>query len=102
MRRRAWYACLVMLIALAGAPAPARAMGSAGDPLEAMNRAVFEFNQFFAKPVRRLSAKVERSVDGAVIQGLRNFLNNIAEPSVALSYLAEGNVAQTRLALKRL
>jgi phospholipid-binding lipoprotein MlaA len=91
-----------MLIALAGGPGQVRAIESAGDPLEAMNRAVFELNQSLAKPVRRLSAKIERTVDPAVIQALRDFLNNIAEPSVALSYLAEGEVSQTRLALKRL
>jgi phospholipid-binding lipoprotein MlaA len=91
-----------MLITLAGGPGQVRAMGSAGDPLEAGNRAVVELNQFFAKPVRRLSAKIERTVDPAVIQALRDFLNNIAEPSVALSYLAEGEVSQTRLALRRL
>jgi phospholipid-binding lipoprotein MlaA len=102
MSHKAWFACVVMLIALAGTSAQARTMGSAGDPLEAVNRAVFDFNQFFAKPVRRLSARIERTVDPAVIQGLRNFLNNIAEPSVALSYLAEGEVSQMRLALKRL
>jgi phospholipid-binding lipoprotein MlaA len=33
---------------------------------------------------------------------LRDFLNNIAEPGVALSYLAQGELSQTRLALKRL
>jgi phospholipid-binding lipoprotein MlaA len=102
MSPRAWFTCLVMLAALTATPAQARAMGSAGDPLEAVNRAVFEFNQFVAKPVRRLSAKIEDTVDPAMIQALRNFLNNIAEPSVALNYLAEGEVSQARLALKRL
>jgi phospholipid-binding lipoprotein MlaA len=101
MSRRASFAWLIMLIALAGAPGQARAIGSAGDPLEAVNRAVFDFNQFIAAPVRRFSAKIERTVDPSVIRGLRNFLNNIAEPSVALSYLAEGEASQTRLALKR-
>ena len=101
MSRRAWFAWLIMLIALAGAPGQARATGSAGDPLEAVNRAVFVFNQFIAAPVRRFSAKIERTIDPSVIRGLRNFLNNIAEPSVALSYLAEGEASQTRLALKR-
>jgi phospholipid-binding lipoprotein MlaA len=91
-----------MLVAVAGAPEHARATGSAGDPLEAMNRTIFDFNQLVAKPVRHVSAKIERTVDPAVIRGLRNFLNNIAEPSVALSYLAEGEVSQTRLALRRL
>jgi phospholipid-binding lipoprotein MlaA len=91
-----------MLIALAIAPAQVHAKGSAGDPLEAVNRAVFDFNQFFAKPVRRLSAKIERTVDPAVIQALRDFLDNIAEPSVAVSYMAEGDVSQMRLALRRL
>jgi phospholipid-binding lipoprotein MlaA len=102
MRRRTGLALLVMLVAVAGAPEHARATGSAGDPLEAMNRTIFDFNQLVAKPVRHVSAKIERTVDPAVIRGLRNFLNNIAEPSVALSYLAEGEVSQTRLALRRL
>jgi phospholipid-binding lipoprotein MlaA len=101
MRCRLPLALLVMLIALASAPGQARAMGSAGDPLEAVNRAVFDFNQFFARPVRHLSAKIERTVDPAVIQAVRNFLDNVAEPTVALSYLVEGEVSQTRLALKR-
>src|SRR5919106_4016645 len=100
MSHRAGLACLVMLFALAAAPAQASAMGSAGDPLEAVNRAVFDLNQFLAKPVRRLSAKVERTVDPAVIQGLRNFLNNIAEPSVAVAYLAGGGESQTPLGVK--
>ncbi len=91
-----------MLVALATAPAQVHAMGSADDPLEAVNRAVFDLNQFFAKPVRRLSAKIERTVDPTVIQALRDFLDNIAEPSVAASYLAEGDVSQMRLALRRL
>jgi phospholipid-binding lipoprotein MlaA len=91
-----------MLIALAIAPAQVHAMGSAGDPLEVVNRAVFDFNQIFAKPVGRFSAKIERTVDPRVIQALRDFLYNIAEPSVAASYLAEGDVSQMRLALRRL
>jgi phospholipid-binding lipoprotein MlaA len=102
MRRRARLACLVMLIALAGAPGHARAMGSAGDPLEAVNRAVFDFNQLFARPVDRISATIERTVNPAAIQALRDFLSNVAEPGIALSYLAQGELSQTRLALKRL
>jgi ABC-type transporter lipoprotein component MlaA len=97
-----WFAGLVMLVALAITPAQVHAMGLADDPLEAVNRAVFDLNQFFAKPVRRLSAKIKRTVDPTVIQALRDFLDNIAEPSVAASYLAEGEVSQMRLALRRL
>jgi phospholipid-binding lipoprotein MlaA len=99
MRRRA-LAGLVVLIALAGA-GQARGM-EPGDPLEAVNRAVFGFNQIVAKPVRRVSAKIQRTVDPAVIQALRDFLNNVAEPGVALSYLAQGELTETRRALKRL
>lgn len=91
-----------LALVFACAPGQARALGSAGDPLEELNRAIFSFNQVVAAPVRRLSAKVDRAVDPALIQGLRNFLNNVAEPGVALSYLAEGEIQQTRLALKRL
>jgi phospholipid-binding lipoprotein MlaA len=98
----AWRAGLLLLAVLACTPGPARALGSAGDPLEQLNRAVFSFNQLFAGPFRRLGAKIDRDVDPALIQGLRNVLNNLAEPGVALSYLAEGELSQTRLALKRL
>jgi phospholipid-binding lipoprotein MlaA len=98
----AWLASLLVLAVLACTPGPARALGSAGDPLEQLNRAVFSFNQLFAGPFRRLGAKIDRDVDPALIQSLRNVLNNLAEPGVALSYLAEGELSQTRLALKRL
>jgi phospholipid-binding lipoprotein MlaA len=102
MRFCPWLARFALVLALAGVPGQAHAIGSAGDPLEELNRAIFSFNQVIAAPVRRLSAKVDRAVDPTLIQGLRNFLNNIAEPGVALSYLAEGEIQQTRLALKRL
>lgn len=77
-------------------------MGSFGDPLEAFNRAVFDLNHYVAEKTRPLRERVRRAVSPVVLQKLRNVLNNVAEPGVSLSYLAEGEVAQSRVALKRL
>lgn len=100
MRRGAWWAGLALIIALACAPGSARA-GLFGDPLEGLNRAVFDLNRYFAEKTRPLKERVRSSVSPTLLQGLRNFLSNIAEPSVALSYMAEGEIRQTRTALRR-
>lgn len=100
MRRRAWWAGLAVVVALTFAPGPARA-GVFADPLEALNRAVFDLNRYFAEKTRPLKERVRSKLNPTLLQGLRNFLSNIAEPSVALSYMAEGNPQQTRLALER-
>lgn len=102
MRHRSWLGCLILAAAFAGAPDPACALGTAGDPLEEVNRAIFDFNRAVAKPFRGLGATVERTVPPAMIQGLRNFLDNLAEPGVALSYLAQGEPSEARVALERL
>ena len=100
MRRCVGCAGLALVLAFACAPGPARA--AFGDPLESLNRAVFDLNQYVAEKTRPLKERVHSNLNPTVLQGLRNFLDNIAEPGVALSYLAEGEVGQSRLALERL
>ena len=101
MTRRVWWAGLAVVVMVACAPPSARA-GAFGDPLEDLNRAVFDLNRYFAEKTRPLKERVRRKVSPTLLQGLRNFLSNIAEPTVALSYMAEGEVEQTRVALRRL
>lgn len=102
MRRCGWLAGLLVMAVLTCAAGQAQATGSLGDPLESLNRAVFDLNRYFAEKTQPLKQQVRDAVSPAVLHGLRNFLNNIAEPGVALSYVAEGDVDQSRLALKRL
>jgi phospholipid-binding lipoprotein MlaA len=98
--RPVWWAGLAVMVMLACMPGPARA-SALGDPLEGLNRAVFDLNRYFAEKTRPFKERVRNKVSPTLLQGLRNFLSNIAEPGVALSYMAQGDRQQTRLALER-
>jgi phospholipid-binding lipoprotein MlaA len=84
-------AALVAAVALAGcatqrAPSPR-------DPLEPMNRAVFEFNdnadRFVFKPV----AEGYRAVLPDMVRaGVRNFFSNLRDPWIAVNQLLQGKV----------
>ena len=94
----AWVA---LAIALASTPGRAGAMGAAGDPLEAVNRAVFALNGLLSPPLRAIGEAVGDVADPALVQALRNLSSNLAEPGAALGHLARGDVAGARLTLKR-
>lgn len=90
-----------MAITLTSAPRLAMAMGSVGDPLEAANRIVFALNEQFRPAFRTVIDTVNDVVDPGFAQALRNLSNNLAEPGTALGHLAEGDLSEARLALKR-
>ena len=68
---------------------------TAGDPLESMNRAVYEFNdvadRYVAKPVAQAYDKV---LPGFVKTGIRNFYNNIDDVFVVANDLLQGKGTQ--------
>jgi phospholipid-binding lipoprotein MlaA len=97
MRRWVWWVGLTVVLACA----PGQASAS-GDPLETLNRAVFDLNRYVAEKTRPVKERIHSNLSPSLLRGLRNFLNNVAEPGVALSYMAEGEVEQSRVALKRL
>jgi len=66
-----------------------------GDPLESVNRAVYEFNdvadRYVAKPVAKVYDKV---LPGFVKTGIRNFFNNIDDVFVVANDLLQGKGTQ--------
>lgn len=86
-------ACVGLALALGGcASVPHQ---TAGDPLESMNRAVYEFNdvadRYVAKPVAQAYDKV---LPGFVKTGIRNFFNNIDDVFVVANDLLQGKGTQ--------
>jgi phospholipid-binding lipoprotein MlaA len=68
-----------------------------GDPLEPVNRAVFQFNEIADKVVLRPAAIGYRTVvPSGVRTGIRNFLDNLATPITVLNALLQGNGGRAR------
>jgi phospholipid-binding lipoprotein MlaA len=84
-------AALLAAAALAGcatqrAPSPR-------DPLEPVNRAVFEFNDAADKAVFKPVAQGYRAVLPEIVRaGVRNFFSNLRDPWIALNQLLQGKV----------
>jgi ABC-type transporter lipoprotein component MlaA len=98
---RSALAVAVAAVVFAGAPKGAAATGTAGDPVESLNRGFFELNGLLRPAFRAALQAVDEIVAPGLLQALRNLSNNLAEPGVALGHLAMGDVAEARLALKR-
>ena len=77
------------------------ALGSVGDPLEAANRIVFALNERCRPAFTTVTETVGQIVDPGFAQALRNLSNNLTEPGAALGHLAEGDLSEARLSLKR-
>lgn len=67
------------------------------DPLEPMNRAIFQFNEVADKVVLRPVAVGYRTVVPKGVRiGIRNFLNNITSPITILNALLQGEGVRAR------
>ena len=61
------------------------------DPLETMNRAIFDFNEGFQDVLLRPLAKFyNNSVNVTVRQGISNFLDNLSSPVIFANDLLQG------------
>lgn len=68
-----------------------------GDPLEPMNRAIFQFNEVADKVVLRPAAIGYRTVVPKGVRiGIRNFLDNLATPLTVMNALLQGNGERAR------
>jgi len=86
-------ACVALALALGGcASVPHR---TPGDPLESVNRTVYEFNdvadRYVAKPVAKAYDKL---LPGFLKTGIRNFFNNIDDVFVVANDLLQGKGTQ--------
>ncbi|MCC7045441.1 MAG: VacJ family lipoprotein [Alphaproteobacteria bacterium] len=107
VRRAARAAAMLALLAVAGCAAPpsepaARAAhDEANDPLEPMNRSIFEFNtgldKYFLKPVATAYSNVPEPMRDA----LRNFLRNLRSPLILTHDLLQGEPRRAGLTAER-
>ncbi|MDH5555755.1 MAG: VacJ family lipoprotein [Alphaproteobacteria bacterium] len=68
-----------------------------GDPLEPMNRAIFQFNEITDKVILRPAAIGYRAVvPKGVRAGIHNFLNNMKSPITILNALLQGEGVRAR------
>ncbi len=75
---------------------------SAGDPAEPLNRAVFEFNRGVDTMVLKPAATAYKTFLPPPIQtGIRNFLNNLRSPIIALHDLLQGEMERAGDTLAR-
>lgn len=64
------------------------------DPLEPMNRAIFEFNREFDRYLLRPLAEAYSYVPQPVQNGIRNVLNNLRSPVIFANDLMQGEMAR--------
>ncbi len=92
---------LLLLLALAVAPAPIRA-ASVGDPLEPLNRGIFEFNRIVDGLVLKPASQIyEFTVPEPGRRGVTNFLENLRSPVVFANHLLQGEREQAGVTLGR-
>ena len=96
LRRTVGVAALLLLAFLAGcATVPPNAGQDPRDPLESLNRQVFEFNEGLDKVVLKPLAQVYDAVLPVPVQEcLSNGFSNLREPSNALNNLLQGKGAE--------
>jgi len=73
--------------------APAGNDETDNDPLEGLNRVIFEFNEVFQDVLLRPVAKFyNETVNVTVRQGVSNFLNNLSSPVVFVNDVLQGEI----------
>ncbi len=100
-RRRRQYARMATILLL-GMANPLPAAAAPADPLEPLNRAVFEVNRELDRFVLRPTTVVYRfAVPTPVRRGIGQFLDNLLEPVYALNALLQGDAAGLKVAVSR-
>ena len=101
-RRRRQYARMVAAFLVGVASSFPAAAGAPADPLEPLNRAIFEVNRELDHYVLRPTTVVYRfAVPNAVRRGIGQFLDNLLEPVYALNALLQGDAAGLEVAISR-
>jgi phospholipid-binding lipoprotein MlaA len=99
-RRSGSVGLALILLLLLGRPAFAQ--NDEDDPLEPVNRAVFQFNYFLDRVVLKPVAVLYRDATPEFVRtGVDNFLANLRTPVNLANDLLQGDFAQSRLTLGR-
>ena len=86
-------------VSLADAGAVSKEVAASGneeavnDPLESLNRVIFDFNEFFQDVILRPVSKFyNENVNVNVRQGISNFLNNLSSPVIFVNDILQGEL----------
>ena len=102
LARRCWLWLAAALLGLALAPAPALAADGENDPIEPVNRAVFEFNHLLDGLLLEPAAIMYRAAAPQLVRdGVNNFLTNLRTPVVLANDLLQGEFGRAELTLGR-
>jgi phospholipid-binding lipoprotein MlaA len=90
---------LLLALTVAVSPVPA---GAVGDPLEPLNRGIFEFNRIVDGLVLKPASQIyEFTVPEPGRRGVTNFLGNLRAPVVFVNHLLQGEGEQAGITLGR-
>ncbi len=90
---------LVLGLSLAAPPLPAAAVG---DPLEPLNRGIFEFNRILDRLVLEPATQIyEFAVPEPGRRGVSNFVANLRSPVVFINHILQGEREQAGVTLGR-
>ena len=94
---------LVLMLLLQGcASLPASAQNGDDDPLEPMNRAIFQFNNVLDGLILEPAARMYRYVFPDLVRdGVGNFLDNLRTPVVLANDLLQGELERAEMTLGR-
>lgn len=91
----------IVCLLLAALPAAPRAQ-TVGDPLETLNRGIFEFNRIVDGLVLKPASELyDIGVPDPAKRGVSNFLDNLRAPVVFLNLLLQGEREQAGIAIGR-
>ena len=97
--RMALVMLLVVCLGIASGAAPARAVG---DPLEPLNRGVFEFNRILDGLILKPASQIYVfAVPEPGRRGVSNFLSNLRSPVIFVNHLLQGEGDQAGVTLGR-
>jgi phospholipid-binding lipoprotein MlaA len=99
---RPWSGARAAVVALGLLTAPALAQEQQDDPLEPLNRGVFQFNRVVDGLVLEPAARIYRMVTPQFFRtGVANFLANLSTPVVLANDLLQGDFQRAELTLGR-
>ena len=88
-------ACIVLLALIAGGCATRSPYEEVSDPLEPVNRVVYNFNDMFDRLLLKpLAEGYERAVPDMARTGVRNFYNNLFEPITIVNGILQAKGGQ--------
>lgn len=94
--------CVLLIVALAATTAAPPTARAVGDPLEPLNRGIFEFNRILDGLILEPASQIYSfAVPEPGRQGVTNFLSNLRAPVIFVNHLLQGEREQAGITFGR-